>query len=174
MSEKEKNFDERLADLESLVAHMDENLPSIPQLLVRKLREDARLPEFATDGSACFDFFSPVDVGVDGHGAHIATGLSFSIPEGWSMLIFSRSGHGFNRGVRLVNCVGVIDSDYRDEVMVGLVCDRDGGSYQVKTGDKIAQGMLVPVHYADMVEVSELPEVTGDNRRTGGLGSTGS
>ncbi len=170
--QEEKTIDQRVADLESLVAYIDQNLPAIaiPQLLVQKLREDARFPEYATDGSACFDFFATTDMGVDGHGAHVPTGLAFAIPEGWAMLIFSRSGHGFKKGVRLVNCVGVIDSDYRGEVQIGLVCDRDGSSYQVKAGDRVAQGMLVPVNYVEMVEAADLGQT---ERGTGGMGSTG-
>lgn len=163
------DLEKRVADLESLLSHIDQNLPELPQVLVKKLREDARMPEYATDGSACFDFFAMADMGVDGHGAHIPTGLSFAIPEGWTMLIFSRSGHGFKKGVRLVNCVGVIDSDYRGEVQIGLVCDRDGSSMQVHAGDRIAQGMLVPVSYVDFVETDELGDTV---RGTGGFGST--
>lgn len=167
------DFSGRLLDLEAAIEDMLGSNRSfvVPQLLVRRLREEARMPEFATEGAACFDFFALADVGVDGHGAHIPTGLSFAIPDGWVMLIFSRSGHGFNKGMRLVNCVGVIDSDYRGEVQIGLVCDRDGSSHQIKAGDRIAQGMLVPLPPSvEFVEVDTLPTTA---RGTGGLGSTG-
>lgn len=173
LEEQVKQLSSQVQDCELTIEDLQENgrcIQTPPQVLVKKLRDDARMPEFATDGSACFDFFALADMGVDGHGAHLPTGLSFAIPEGWAMLIYSRSGHGFKKGVRLVNCVGVIDSDYRGEVQIGLVCDRDGSSHQVKAGDRIAQGMLVPVLGVNFVEADELPNT---ERGTGGFGSTG-
>ncbi|MGN6704385.1 MAG: dUTP diphosphatase, partial [Burkholderiaceae bacterium] len=73
----------------------------------------AKLPEYATPGSACFDLFAACTVVDVDFCALIDTGLEFAVPDGHVMMIYSRSGHGFKHGVRLSNCVGVIDSDYR-------------------------------------------------------------
>lgn len=142
---------------------------------VKKLHPDAALPEYATAGAACFDL---VAVGVNGvpvmpHRAEgFRTGLAFEIPEGHVMLVFSRSGHGFKNDTRLANCVGVIDSDYRGELMVKLT--KDGENHdsvlRVMSGDRIAQALIMPVQRFELQLVDELTETA---RGTGGLGSTG-
>lgn len=85
------------------------------------------------------------------------------------MLIFSRSGHGFNYGARLANCVGVIDSDYRGEVKVKITCDESRGIV-MERGARIAQAMIVPV---PRVHFDEVAELSPTERGTGGFGSTG-
>ena len=87
------------------------------------------------------------------------------------MLVFSRSGHGFKNNVRLANCVGVIDSDYRGEVMVKLVYDGFTSNLLVRNGDRIAQAMLVP---AQQVTFEVVEELNTTERGTKGFGSTGS
>lgn len=142
------------------------------KLKIKKLHPDAITPKYATDGSGCFDFYALV---IDGKFIHpqsgrtIRTGLAFEIPEGHVMLIFSRSGHGFKNDVRLANCVGVIDSDYRYEVMVRLTCDNENDGYEVKPYERIAQGMIVPIPKIEFEEVDSLSET----ERVGGFGSTG-
>lgn len=153
-------------------------------LKICKLHPDAIVPTYATDGSACFDLYAlNVD---DKHtiGAHVAhgepiicsTGLAFEVPEGYALMIYSRSGHGFRDGVRLANCVGVIDSDYRGEVMVKLTQDLildghlDGLCTFIKPGDRVAQAMLVPV---PRVEFEVVEQLSLTERGTGGFGSTG-
>ena len=145
------------------------------ELKVKKLHPDAIIPTYATDGSACFDLHANKDMIVGDadtvmESSPISTGLSFEIPLGWQMLIFSRSGVGFKQCVRLVNCVGVIDSDYRGEVMVKLVTDSSEKMFRVKKGDRIAQAQLMPVHRVTFNEVTELSET---KRGSGGFGSTG-
>lgn len=105
------------------------------------------------------------------------TGLAFDIPEGHVMLVFSRSGHGFKYDVRLANCVGVIDSDYRGEVMVKLtkdytLSDEDDHSvpFSVRPGDRIAQAMIIPV---ERISFAEVDEISSTSRGTGGFGSSG-
>lgn len=147
-------------------------------LKIKKLHPNARMPEYATSGAACFDLFAASADGDADFSGYVAckfpiifgTGLSFEIPEGWVMLIYSRSGHGFKHDTRLANCVGVIDSDYRGEVMVKLTCDMPHTFVPVKTGDRIAQAMLVPVERVQFVEDDELSET---QRGDGGFGSTG-
>lgn len=141
------------------------------RLRVQKLHPDAKLPTYGTLGAACFDLHA-LEGGMVSTGAPFAfrTGLAFEVPEDHVMLIFSRSGHGFNSGVRLANCVGVIDSDYRGEVLVKLGIDKLGGSFAVEPGDRIAQAMLLPAAQATFEEVGALSET---DRGAGGFGSTG-
>jgi len=143
------------------------------ELKVKKLHPDAVIPKYATDGAACFDL-----VAIGGTEPHefddwadiYRTGLAFEVPPGWVMLIFSRSGHGFKLGMRLSNCVGVIDSDYRGEVKVSIRDDSCMG-HHVDAGQRIAQAMLVQIPRLDLVEVAEL---SSTDRGAGGFGSTGS
>jgi dUTP pyrophosphatase len=147
-------------------------------LKVKRLTDTATLPTYATDGSACFDLYADqvrnpeiVSNVSAGDPCVIDTGLALEIPAGWCMLIFSRSGHGFKDDVRLANCVGVIDSDYRGEVKVKLTKDGDGAGWLgVFHGDRIAQAMLVPTYRVGFKEVTELSDTA---RGTGGFGSTG-
>ena len=142
------------------------------ELKVKILFLAAQLPRYATDGSGCFDI--PCHRWVEaGHGwAVFGTGLAFEIPEGYTMLVFSRSGHGFKRDLRLANCVGVIDSDYRGELMVKLRSDgeADQSSLPFGLGDFIAQAMLVATPRVRMVEVQDISKT---ERGEGGFGSTG-
>lgn len=141
---------------------------------VKKVNPHSKLPVYATPGAACFDLHADLgecDSAHSGTGSMVVgTGLMVEIPEGYVMLLFSRSGHAFSKNTRLANCVGVIDSDFRGEVMVKLTRD-DGGSIDVEQGERIAQAMVLPVPNVNFVEASELSETT---RGEGGLGSTGS
>lgn len=144
------------------------------KLQVKKLHPAAIVPKHATDGAACFDLHAlePQRTIHQGMPKVIRTGLAFEVPDGWAMLIFSRSGHGFKNDVRLANCVGVIDSDYRGEVMVKLTRDQSASDFiGVNAGERIAQAMLVQVPRVELVEVSDLSNTA---RGTGGFGSTGS
>lgn len=148
---------------------------------IKKLHPDARAPKYMTPGAACFDIFAATVCGSREFGANIwqghpvlaGTDLAFEVPDGWVMLIFSRSGHGFKNDVRLANCVGVIDSDYRGEVLVKLTSDMfrdsDADTLFIKPGDRIAQAMLFPAEQWDFVESDELSET---ERGAGGIGST--
>ena len=93
------------------------------KLKVKKLHNDAILPQYATTGAA-FDLHACETVVYgSGKSAVIDTGLAFEVPEGYALMIYSR-GHGFNNGWRLANSVGVVDSDFRGSVKVKLVSDR--------------------------------------------------
>lgn len=139
---------------------------------VKKVHPDAQLPEYATAGAGCFDLTACLSEPMTGTGTSpsviVPTGLAFEIPEGHVMLLFSRSGHGFKKAVRLANCVGVIDSDYRGEVLVKLTRDAQG-MIHVEPGEPIAQAMVVPVPRVELIEVEELTET---ERGEGGFGST--
>ncbi len=143
------------------------------QVKVKKLREDAVIPKFATSGSACFDlvaldsadFYGP-EIGPKAMG----TGLAFEVPEGHVMLIFARSGLATNMGLRPANCVGVIDSDYRGEVIVQLHSDRLAMQH-ITPGTRIAQAMIIKLPEYELVEADTLSDT---ERGSGGFGSTGS
>lgn len=138
---------------------------------VKKLHPSAIIPRYQTPGAACFDLHALYGaVVVELNNWTFRTGLAFEVPPGHVMLVFSRSGHGFKHGIRLANCVGVVDSDYRGEVFVKLTNDEDRGNYEVQTGDRIAQAMIIHVHQWQLVEADELSDT---ERGTGGLGSTG-
>lgn len=152
------------------------------KLKVKALHPGAIVPQYATDGAACFDLHARMEKPWEegevsyaqvnpGTPTVIRTGLAFEIPDGYVMLIFSRSGHGFKNDIRLANCVGVIDSDYRGEVQVKLTNDNSDGNFlTVKHGDRIAQAMIVPVERVELVQVDEL---SSTERGEGGFGSTG-
>lgn len=136
---------------------------------IKLIHPQAKVPTYGTDGSACFDLYS-CDAGVtaQNQAAIFDIGISFEIPEGYAMLVYSRSGHGFNNDVRLANCVGVIDSDYRDSVKVKLTSDNR--AFGVNVGDRIAQACIVPV---PRIQFDVVEELSDTERGTGGFGSTG-
>jgi len=148
------------------------------ELKAKKLTPGATLPEYQSLGAACFDLHAdlshlpdnePVQV-AHGFPQDIGTGLAFEIPKGFVMLVLSRSGHGFKSDMRLANCTGVVDSDYRGEVRVKLTADNPRKSTNIRHGDRIAQAMLLPVFGVSIVEVDE---IEGTERGADGFGSTG-
>lgn len=137
---------------------------------IKQVHNDSTIPVYATDGSACFDLTAcEITVFGSGKSAEIDTGLAFEIPQGWALELYSRSGHGFKKGWRLANGTGIIDWDYRGNVIIKLVSDREPIE-GIKVGDRIAQGKLVPSPRVDFVVVDELSKT---ERGVGGFGSTG-
>ncbi len=142
----------------------------------KRMYDDVTLPAFASSGAACFDIrcygvTEPVTMN-PGDTVILNTGLQVEIPEGYVLMIYSRSGHGFRFNISLSNGTGVIDSDYRGEIMVALHRDISavGPSLTILNGDRVAQGMLVKLPKQEIVEVDEL---TSTERGEGGFGSTG-
>lgn len=128
------------------------------------------LPKKASAGAACFDIQSADDTEIaPRHAGIVRTGLKFKLPENHVLLVFSRSGHGFENNVRLSNCVGVIDSDYRGELKVSLQNDGDE-TFSVRYGDRVAQGLIVPIPQVAMVAGVVIADTA---RGAGGFGSTG-
>lgn len=147
------------------------------KLGVKLIHPGAKMPTYATSGAACFDLYAVSDIPHElyqGTSVVIPTGLIFDIPEGYVLMVYSRSGHGFKHDVRLANAVGIIDSDYRGELMVKLTRDESPGSwlnqFHVNQGDRIAQAMLMPV---EQVQLEQVDEVEATVRGSGGFGSTG-
>lgn len=148
-------------------------------LNIKKLHPNAKLPTYGTEQAAAFDLYAATVDGYEHTGSVIypgkpvtvGTGLAFDIPDGWCLMVYSRSGMGFNHGIRLANGTGVIDSDYKGEVMVKLVCDNeDDAPYRIDPSSRIAQARLEPVTRCTFTEVDQL---TTTERGTGGFGSTG-
>lgn len=145
------------------------------KLKIEKLHPAAIIPTYGTLGAGCFDLYACNDGAphpTDPHAAIYDTGLAFEVPAGWIMEIDSRSGHGFKDAIRLSNCSGQIDSDYRGEVKVSLRFDGDPKlrCTKIRSGDRIAQAKLVP---APRVEFEVVDELSTTARGTGGFGSTG-
>ena len=142
-------------------------------LLVKRLSPDAVIPQYATPGSAGMDLHACIDKPITiepGQRVKVPTGLAIALPgPDCAAFLFPRSGLGVGWGVTLPNCVGVVDSDYRGEVIVGLVNLSDA-DYTVQPGDRIAQMVILPVTHASLRVVSELPQT---QRGAGGFGSTG-
>ena len=130
------------------------------------------LPRAATAGSAGLDLSACVDSPVAlpaGGMAVIPAGLAVEIPEGYVGLVTGRSGLGVKHGVTLSNSVGVIDSDYRGELRIGLInCGRN--EYVVQPGERIAQLVIVPYLAAEPEEAESL---SATERADRGFGSTG-
>ncbi len=143
------------------------------RLAVKALSPQAVLPQYATPGSAGMDLHACLDGPVTiapGQRVKIPTGLAIALPgPEYAAFLFPRSGLGVKAGITLPNCVGVVDSDYRGEVVVGLVNLSDA-PYTVQPGDRIAQMVLLPVARAEVQVVTELDETA---RGAGGFGSTG-
>ncbi len=138
-----------------------------------RIGRDIPLPYYATPGSAAMDLHACVDGAVTipaGGRRIIPTGIAIALPSpDYVALVYARSGLGIKHGVAPANCVGVIDSDYRGEIIVGL--QNSGESdFTVQPGDRIAQLMIAPVVRAAIQMVDELDETA---RGAGGFGSTG-
>lgn len=166
---------------------------------VFKLSENAELPVFATEGSACFDLkaclqpnskiktFSPhnkeidvpIKVGSDGRAVAVLhpqfrtlvpTGLIFDIPAGHVLKVYPRSGMAVKYGIGLSNSVGVIDSDYVEEVFI-TVYNMGDTPVNIFHGERIAQAMLEQTLTYEIEEIDTRPEQK--TARDGGFGSTG-
>ena len=141
--------------------------------LSEKIGREIPLPHFATGGAACMDLCACTDESITlnaGERHLVSTGIAIALPSAeYVALVFARSGLGIKKGVCLSNGVGVIDSDYRGEIGVGLVNLGDA-PYTVQPGDRIAQLMVVPVVQPTLTVVDTLDET---ERGAGGFGSTG-
>ncbi len=142
-------------------------------LKIKKLRENAKIPVRATPGSAGMDLCacidSPLTLG-GGEKALIPTGIAIALPSPeLGAFVFARSGLAIKHGIGLLNGVGVIDSDYRGEVCVGVI-NQLSEPYTIEPGERIAQLVIMPVSLIPPVEAIELDET---ERGAGGFGSTG-
>ena len=161
------------------------------KLEIKKLHEDAIIPEYKTSGSAGFDFhaiavpddestFNVSESSQDGKiqarairiepGERflVKTGLAVAVPEGFELQVRPRSGLAIKSGISVVNSPGTVDSDYRNEVGVILI-NHGSETFNIENGDRIAQGVIAKVEQVEFDEVEELDST----ERKGGFGSTG-
>lgn len=142
-------------------------------LKIKKIRENAVVPKRATSGSAGMDLYSCLEeaITVMPHECvKIPTGIAVALPSPlYGAFIFARSGLSINHGLAPANCVGVVDSDYRGEVIVGLV-NQFNEPYTIEPGERVAQMVIMPVSLMSVQECDELDET---DRGVGGFGSTG-
>lgn len=136
---------------------------------IKKLHEDAVIPKYATEGSSGFDLVAVEDVLLHtGQTKLVKTGLSIIVEQGYEIQVRPRSGLSLKTGLRVVNAPGTVDSDYRGEICV--IIQSISGAYEIKKGDRIAQGVICPIIKAEFEEVSDLDST---DRGLGGFGSTG-
>ena len=143
------------------------------EIKIKKLRENAILPTRATEGSAGADLYACIEESVTinpGELKLVPTGVAIAIPDSSAVAyLYARSGLGVKHGICLSNGVGVVDSDYRGEIMVGL-CNVSDTPYTIEPRERIAQMVIAPVIIPQLVEVEELDKT---ERGEGGFGSTG-
>ena len=145
------------------------------QINIKKLNDNAIIPTYGSQFAAGADLYAithndtnMVEI-LPGETAFIGTGISMEIPNGYVGLIYARSGLACKQGLAPANKVGVIDSDYRGEIMVALY-NQSNETKVITSGDRIAQIIIQPVMQFDFIEVDKLNE---SERGDGGFGSTG-
>lgn len=142
------------------------------KVLFKKLDDRAIMPTYATSSSAGADLYALSDGDIvieSGKTVLVHTGIAMAIPEGFVGLVFARSGLATKRGLAPANKVGVIDSDYRGEIMVPIYNQSDKDAV-IESGERIAQLALIPYLTADFEETDILDET---DRGESGFGSTG-
>ena len=149
---------------------MNEYKPAAIKL--KKLKDNAKIPARGSTSAAGYDLCSCTDGDIEilpSETVGIGTGISVEIPEGYFGAVFARSGLAMKQGLRPANCVGVIDSDYRGEIIVAI---RNDGSVPrtIYPGDRIAQLVIIPYLQVSFEEAQELDDT---ERGAGGFGSTG-
>lgn len=140
------------------------------QVRIKRLNDNARIPEYASAGAAGADLYNAGgDVVIaSGESAGIPTGIAIEIPEGYVGLVYARSGLACKEGLAPANKVGVIDSDYRGEIKVFLF-NHSGAARTVTEGERIAQLVIAPFLHCEFTE----GEMSETKRGEGGFGSTG-
>ncbi len=144
----------------------------MPVIAVKKLDENAVVPTYGSEYAAGADLYAVADgeiVFQPGETKFVRTGLAMEIPEGYAGLIYARSGLACKRGLAPANKVGVVDSDYRGEVMVALH-NHSNTEQRISAGERIAQLVVAPFLKASFAETETLNETV---RGEGGFGSTG-
>lgn len=137
-----------------------------------KLNPDAHVPVYGTEFAAGADLYACMEQPVNikaGTTEFIHTGIAMAIPVGLVGLVYARSGLACKKGLAPANKVGVIDSDYRGEIMVALH-NHSTEDIVVESGERVAQMVIAPYLYAEYEEAESLNDT---ERGTGGFGSTG-
>lgn len=141
---------------------------------IKKLNNNAQIPTYGSRSSAGADLYAYIEnedgITIDaGQTEFIHTGISIEFPDGYVALVYARSGLACKQGLAPANKVGVVDSDYRGEIIVALH-NHSSIPRKIKNGDRIAQIVFAPYYSADFTLADEL---SNTERGTGGFGSTG-
>ncbi len=140
---------------------------------IKKLKPNATIPTYGSEYAAGADLYACINSTViigSGETVLVPTGLAMELPTGYAGLIYARSGLASKKGLAPANKVGVIDSDYRGEVLVALH-NHSAVQASIEPGERIAQLVITPYIQAVFNEKNELDDT---DRGTGGFGSTGS
>lgn len=136
---------------------------------IKKLNTNAKVPTRGSEEAAGYDLYSNSNVEIRPEGTvKVNTGIAMEIPKGYFGAIYARSGLATKEGLRPANCVGVVDSDYRGEIIVALHNDSNIVRV-VEKGERIAQIVIMPYLSVEFEEVDDLDET---KRGNGGFGST--
>lgn len=144
----------------------------IEEVKIKKLNDRAVIPTYGSDFSAGCDLYAVIDGELEiepNETVMIHTYLSMEIPVGYAGLIYARSGLASKKGLAPANKVGVVDADYRGEIMVALH-NHSNSAQTISDGERIAQLVIAPFLKAAFVETDELSDTV---RGAGGFGSTG-
>ncbi len=139
---------------------------------IKKVKENAKIPTYGTINAAGADLYACIEeemIFAPHETKLVPTGLSLAIPEGYAGLIYARSGLASKRHLAPANKVGVVDSDYRGEVLVALH-NHSNEEQKIEAYERIAQFIITPYLKAEFEEVEELEE---SERGSSGFGSTG-
>ncbi len=142
-------------------------------LKIKLLSDTAKMPTRATIGSAGYDLYADITAPLylmQGETLLIPTGVAVALPDAKSVaVVCARSGLAIKHGITLANGVGIIDSDYRGEIKVGLI-NLGNEEFVIEPGERIAQLLIMPVEIPELVVSEELSET---DRGSDGFGSTG-
>ncbi len=138
---------------------------------IKKVNKCAIIPEYSREGDAALDLKSCDDYIINpGQRSLISIGIAIAIPEGYCGLVLPRSGNAIKHGITLPNAPGLIDSNYRGEILVPLINHDKREPFVVNTGDRIAQLLIVECPNISFTEVESLDAT---NRGEDGFGSSG-
>lgn len=142
------------------------------KIKIFRLPHNKTVPAYKTEGSSGMDLSAAINEPVELKPLErklIPTGIKVEIPRGYEIQVRARSGLSLKHGITLINCIGTVDSDYRGEICVPLVNLSDK-TYKIQPEERIAQMVVCPVEYPEIVITKELSDTS---RGTGGFGSTG-
>lgn len=142
------------------------------EIIIKKLKSKALIPEYQTVGAAAFDLHACLDEPITlkpMERAVVPTGIAVELPQGYELQVRARSGMSIKHGITMVNGIGTVDSDYRGEVGM-LVINLGQEPYEINDGERIAQGVVAKYEQVTFLESSELSSTERGER---GYGSTG-
>lgn len=159
-------------DIFPLIHIQTDSFKDTVDIQIKRLSKTAKLPTAGSDAAAGYDVYAdlPKVLSIPPHTtAQIPLGIAVAIPKNYWLGLFARSGLATKQGLRPANCIGIIDADYRGQIILALYNDSDVTRI-IKPEDRVGQLVLLPRFLWDIKEVEELDETV---RGAGGFGSTG-